>query len=88
MYKFAGTGKIYSYTVIHASPKGFELHKPYYMAIVELDEGPKLTAQIVDCTKEDIEVGTPVSTTFRRIRDDPHGGIIQYGYKFKPVANQ
>lgn len=87
MHKFKGTGRVYSYTVVHAPPKGFELHRPYIMAIVELDEGPQLTAQIVDCKAEDISIGTPVEMTFRRIRDGTEGGIIHYGYKFKPIEN-
>ncbi len=86
MYKFKGMGKIYSYTVVHAPPAGFELHKPYIMAIVELDEGPRLTAQIVDCKKEDIDIGTKVEVVFRRIRESGDEGIIHYGYKFKPIV--
>jgi len=86
MYKFKGTGTVYSYTVVHAPPAGFELHKPYIMAIVQLDEGPKLTAQIVDCKKEDIDIGTKVEMTFRRIREGGEEGIIHYGYKFRPVT--
>jgi hypothetical protein len=84
MEKFSGKGKVYSYTVVHAPPQGFELHRPYLLAIIELDEGPKLTAQIVDCKKEDIKIGMPVEMTFRKIRDSTEGGIIHYGYKFKP----
>jgi len=87
MYKFKGVGKVYSYTVVHAPPKGFELHRPYIMAIVELEEGPRLTAQIVDCKKDDIKIGTKVEMVLRRIRDSTEGGIIHYGYKFKPVEN-
>lgn len=86
-HTFKGTGTIYSYTIIHAPPSGFELHRPYIMAIVELDEGPRLTAQVVECDKEDIRIGKKVRMVFRRIRDSDEGGIIQYGYKFKPVEN-
>jgi len=81
--RFSGKGTVYSYTVIHAPPQGFELHKPYIMAIVELDEGPRLTAQIVDCKNEEIKIGSRVESVFRRISEDREGGIIQYGYKFK-----
>lgn len=87
MYRFSGKGTIYSYTAVHAPPQGFELHSPYTMAIIELDEGPKLTAQIVDCKKDDIKIGSKVETVFRRIRDVTDGGIIQYGYKFKLEDN-
>jgi len=87
MYKFKGTGSIYSFTEVHAPPTGFELQQPYMMAIVQLDEGPKLTAQIVDCKKEEMHIGKRVEVTFRKIRDGEEDGIIQYGYKFKPTEN-
>jgi hypothetical protein len=87
MFKFKGRGKVYSYTVVHAPPSGFELHRPYIMAVVELEEGPKLTTQIVECKKEDVKIGMDVEIVIRRVIEDPGGGIIQYGYKFKPVEN-
>ena len=88
MYAFKGTGKIFSYSVVHAPPAGFELHRPYIMAIIELDEGPKLTAQIVDAKKEDLKIGMKVEMVLRRIREGGEEGIIHYGYKFKPVDNK
>ncbi len=87
VHKFKGTGKVYSYTIVHAPPVGFELHRPYLLAIIELDEGAKLTAQIVDCKADDLEIGMPVEVCFRRIREGKEGGINHYGYKFKPKEN-
>ena len=87
MERFSGKGTVYSYTVVHAPPQGFELHRPYLLAIIELEEGPKLTAQIVDCAREDLKIGLPVEMTFRKIREGTEGGIIHYGYKFKPREN-
>lgn len=86
-HQFKGTGTIYSYTIVHAPPQGFELHNPYIIAIVELDEGPKLTAQVVDCDKKDIKIGSKVEMVLRKIADGGDDGIIQYGYKFKPIEN-
>jgi len=82
-FKFAGTGEIYSYSIVHAPPEGFEYQKPYAIGIIKLDEGPMLTAQIVDCKPEDIEIGKSVKSTFRKIVETGSSGIIQYGYKFK-----
>lgn len=84
--KFSGKGKIYSHTVIYAPPTGFELDAPYIMAIVELDEGPRLTAQIVDSNAEDVKIGTPVEMVFRKIQEDGKEGLIHYGFKFKVVG--
>jgi len=81
--QFAGKGRIYSYSVVHDAPTDFSDQRPYIMAIVELDEGPRLTAQIVDAV-DGVEIGTPVEMVFRKIREESPEGIIHYGYKFKP----
>lgn len=82
-YKFKGTGEVYSHTTVYAPPSGFEYQKPYVVAIIKLDEGPLVSAQVVDCKPEEVEVGTKVKTVFRKIMADGDEGIIRYGYKFK-----
>lgn len=83
--KLSGKGKIYSYTRIYAPPSGFELDAPYTMAIIELEEGPRLTAQVEDCDARDVKIGTPVEMIFRKIQEDGKEGLIHYGFKFKVV---
>jgi len=83
--KLSGKGKVYTYSVVHTPPKEFEKIAPYIIAIVELEEGPKVTAQIVDCDKDKIYIGMQVEAVFRRIKEDGEDGIISYGYKFRPV---
>ena len=81
--KFSGSGEIYSYTVVHVPPTGMELEKPYVLGIIKLAEGPKVTAQIVDCEPGGIKIGQKVEATLRKIREVGDEGIIQYGYKFQ-----
>jgi uncharacterized OB-fold protein len=81
--RFSGDGEIYSYTIIHVASRGFEFLKPYVMAIVRLVEGPLVTTQVVDCNPDDVEIGSKVYLTFRKISVDGSDGIIRYGYKFK-----
>jgi len=38
MVQFKGTGKVYSFTEVHAPPEGFEDQITYILAIIELDE--------------------------------------------------
>ena len=52
---------------------------------IKLDEGPKITAQIVDCELDDVKIGMRVQSTFRKIQEDGYMGAIHYGYKFKPI---
>ncbi|MBN2477800.1 Zn-ribbon domain-containing OB-fold protein [Candidatus Micrarchaeota archaeon] len=83
--KFSGRGKVYSYTKIFVPPEGFEKQAPYMLAVIELEEGARVTAQIVD-TCGDVKIGSPVRAVFRIIqRDDPEG-LIHYGFKFR-LAN-
>lgn len=82
--KFSGRGKIYSYTLVTAPPSGFELEAPYILALVQLEEGPMLTTQLVDCKPNEIKIGMPVELAFRKIQEDGAEGLIHYGFKFKP----
>jgi uncharacterized OB-fold protein len=67
-----GKGKIVSYTVIGVGPwtmisEGYDREHPYCSGIVELEEGPRITTQIlgVDVNKpENIKIGTPVTADF------------------------
>jgi uncharacterized OB-fold protein len=83
-YKLSGKGVVEQFTVVHAPPAGFELQAPYLLALVRLEEGPRVTAQIVDTKADAIDVGTPVTAVFRRINEEGESGVIHYGYKFVP----
>ncbi|MEV1176199.1 OB-fold domain-containing protein [Nonomuraea sp. NPDC049784] len=61
----AGTGLVVSWSVVHT--KGAP---PIVVAIVELDEGPWLQAQITGAAPEDVYGGMPVRVAFER----PEGG--------------
>ena len=83
--KLSNKGKIITYTIIYDAPENFEGQAPYPIAIIELDEGPRITAQIVDCKLGDVKIGMRVKATFRKIQEDGYIGAIYYGYKFKPA---
>ena len=53
------------------------------LAIVELDDGPRLTTQIVDCDPAEVNIGDVVELAFRRIGQDNDDGVIYYGFKFR-----
>lgn len=83
--KLRKTGKILTFSIIRSAPAGFEKETPYPVAIIELDDGPKLTSQIVDYKEEDLKIGRRVEACFRRIYTDGKEGIINYGLKFRPA---
>ena len=80
--KFRGEGKIYTYSVVNTPTAEFKNIAPYIVAIVELEEGAKITTQIVDCKPEDVKIGDEVEMVFRKIREEGDEGVISYGYKF------
>jgi uncharacterized OB-fold protein len=83
--QYSGKGKIFSFTEVTAPPQGFEDQAPYVLAVIELDEGAKLTAQVVDVGESEVKIGSRVEQVFRVIqRDDPEG-LVHYGFKFKLV---
>ena len=86
--QFCGRGKIYSFSEVASGPVGFELEVPYVLAIIELEEGPKLTAQVVGISEKDIKIGDAVEMVFRKIQEDGKEGPIHYGYKFRLVRKQ
>jgi uncharacterized OB-fold protein len=82
--KLAEAGKVLTFTIIRVPPQQFVDQVPYAVGIVELDDGVKLTGQIVDCNFEEMKVGKRVKIEFRKIFDEGEAGIIHYGYKFVP----
>ncbi|TXT55930.1 MAG: hypothetical protein BAJATHORv1_30313 [Candidatus Thorarchaeota archaeon] len=84
-YQFKGLGKIHTFAVVRQAPEDFKRQVPYVVAQVELDEGARLTAQIVNIEPENVEIGMRVRSCFRKITEYGQGGIIVYGYKFEPT---
>ncbi|MCX7996050.1 MAG: Zn-ribbon domain-containing OB-fold protein [candidate division WOR-3 bacterium] len=74
-------GKIVTYTTIRVAPEQFSTQVPYNIAIIELNDGVRLMAQVVDCKPEDMAIGKPVRMVFRKIQEEGAAGIICYGYK-------
>lgn len=83
-YKFKGDGEIVTYTIIHTATEGFEHQTPYALAIVKLDEGPRLTSQIV-AKPEEMKIGMRVKPVFRKLGEGSERGMIYYGTKFIPA---
>jgi uncharacterized OB-fold protein len=88
-YNFSGRGEVYSFTTVYEPPAGYEDNAPYTVALVKLEEGPLITAQLTDLEGRKVEIGTPVEMVTRRLRQDgDERGLIVYGYKFRPVMGR
>ncbi|OGU60642.1 MAG: hypothetical protein A2X64_07885 [Ignavibacteria bacterium GWF2_33_9] len=77
----SGKGTILSYTIVHTPSDQFKLAKPYAVAIIETEEGARLTSMITDSEFEDVKIGAKVELVFRKIMEEGHSGILNYGYK-------
>lgn len=87
-HRFRGEGEVYSTSTVHQAPEGFEEYVPYTVALVRLDEGPLVTAQLTDVEPSEAYIGMRVEMVTRKIREVGEEGLIVYGYKFrKPVAD-
>ncbi len=82
------TGEIVTYTQIHVAANQFTQEVPFAIGIVELDDGTRVTSQIVECDAKDLREGLRVRCVFRRIQEDGENGVIAYGYKFTPISTQ
>ena len=66
----SGRATVYSYTVAHRPPHpAFAAQVPLVVAIVELEEGPRMFTNIVGCDPANVEVGMAVQATSESIDD-------------------
>ncbi len=82
-YRLSGHGTVYSYSEVAQAPYGFTA--PYVVAMIELEEGMKITAQLTDVEPKDVAIGMPVEMVTRRLQEKGERGYIVYGYKFRPT---
>ncbi len=84
-HRFCGGGEVYSYSFVYHPPAGHEEFAPYPVALVRLDEGPLVAAQLTDVGADEVAIGLRVEMVTRRVREDSADGVIVYGYKFRPA---
>jgi uncharacterized protein len=66
----SGRGTLYSYAISHLPAPGFT--PPYSIAVVELEEGPRLMTNIVGCPQEPdtLQLDAPVQVVFVKQNED------------------
>lgn len=84
----SGRGEVYSFSTMYNAPQGYEDQKPYTIALVKLDEGPMVTAQLTDVEHDAVRIGLRVEMVTRKLREDGDEGQIIYGYKFRPLLER
>jgi hypothetical protein len=65
-FEASGRGTLYSFTLTSKGILEYADAGPYVLAMVELDEGPKMLTNIVDCDPAGLAIGQPVEVVFHR----------------------
>ena len=84
-YTMSGKGTLVSFSEVAQAPHGFTA--PYLVALVALDEGPTIDAQLSDVDATDVRIGMRLEMVTRRIREMGPEGYLVYAYKFRPVLD-
>jgi len=67
----SGKGKVYSFTVIRQNySRPFRDLIPYVVALVDLEEGPRVMTNVVGCDPADVRIDMPVRATFEVVSED------------------
>lgn len=67
----SGKGTIYTMTTTYVgAPPSFTADQPYTIAMVDLEEGPRMLTKIVDAKPEDVKIGMNVEAVFEEVTDD------------------
>lgn len=77
------TGTVYTFTIsrsVAMNFPGWQQELPVLMCLVDLDDGARLYAQVIECPPEKLQIGMRVTAVFKDISED--AGIP----KFKPLA--
>ena len=80
--KLSTQGKLYSWSVVHAAPKGWTL--PFIAAYVDLPEDVRVFAHIVDADPDSLEIDMEVETRMATLGSDESGAPFE-SFAFTPV---
>src|SRR3954471_10510080 len=66
----SGRATLYTWSVVYLNDlPPFPERVPYVAAVVDLEEGPRVMTNIVDCDFDDLTVGMPLVAQFRDVGD-------------------
>lgn len=61
----SGRGRVHSFTIVHRAPTPtFQKKAPYVLTIVDLEEGPRMVANILGEDATSVQIGDAVAVTF------------------------
>ncbi|KUH82915.1 MULTISPECIES: OB-fold domain-containing protein [unclassified Mycobacterium] len=76
----SGRSRLYTWSVIHQNAAPFDARLPYTVAMVDLEEGPRLMTQLADCPVDRLCAGMELEIDFRESDD---GFVVPV---FRPIT--
>jgi uncharacterized protein len=77
----SGRGRLHTYTVVYQPANAaFRDDTPYIYAVVQLDEGPRMVSNVVQCEIDAVRVDMPLEAIFDDVT--PEWTLV----KFKPAS--
>ena len=69
--RVSGRGRLHTFTIVHRGQRGFPLGDPYVIAVVELDEGPRMMSNLVGVAMDpaQVRIDMPVEVVFEDVSD-------------------
>jgi len=68
--QMSGRGSVYSFVVAQrAFHAGFKPELPYVVAVIELEEGPRMMSNVIGLDPDDVYIGLPVEVQFEDASD-------------------
>ena len=79
--KASGKGTVYTYSAVyHPLSAAFGPDVPYIVVIIDLDEGPRMMSNMMDCDPGEVKIGMRVEVVFHDVTEE-----ISLP-KFKPIV--
>jgi uncharacterized protein len=78
--RVSGRGRLHSYTIVYQPANAaFRADVPHIYAVVQLDEGPRMVSNVVQCKLDEVRVDMPLVAVFDDVT--PEWTLV----KFKPA---
>ncbi len=63
--KGSGRGRVLTFAIVRrAVSEAYAADVPYVVALIQLDEGPTMMSNVVQCDPETVKIGSPVQVIF------------------------
>jgi len=66
----SGRGKVYSWTVTNSPWPGHEDRVPFICALIELEEGARILANIFNCKTDEVTIDMPVKLCWEKLSEE------------------